>query len=116
LRLTQDGLTLSDVSEIRSQDFAPDVIVAQTPPAKGPAGRVALLVNRGERGVRYVMPDLIGVDGSRAAEILRTRGFRATVVGDHPYPGVAPGIVLRQSPQAGFQIAPGEPISLEVSR
>ena len=62
------------------------------------------------------MPDLIGVDGSRAAEVLRARGFRATVVGDHPYPGVAPGIVLRQNPQAGFQIAPGEPISLEVSR
>ena len=62
------------------------------------------------------MPDLIGVDGSRAAGILRTRGFRATVVGDHPYPGVAPGIVLRQSPQAGFQIAPGEPISIEVSK
>ena len=47
---------------------------------------------------------------------MRTRGFRATVVGDHPYPGVAAGIVLRQNPQAGFQIAPGEPISLEVSR
>ena len=53
---------------------------------------------------------------SRAAELLRTRGFRATVVGDHPYPGVSAGIVLRQNPQAGFQIAPGEPISLEVSR
>ena len=44
------------------------------------------------------------------------QGIRATVVGDHPSPGVAPGIVLRQSPQAGFQIGPGEPISLEVSR
>jgi beta-lactam-binding protein with PASTA domain len=38
------------------------------------------------------------------------------VVGSTPYPGVAAGIVLRQSPQAGFQIAPGEPISIEVSR
>src|SRR5205085_11840499 len=44
LRLTQDGIPLSDVAEIRSQDFAQDVIVAQTPPAKSPAGRVALLV------------------------------------------------------------------------
>ena len=43
-------------------------------------------------------------------------GFRVAVVGDHPYPGVPGGVVLRQSPQAGFQIAPGEPISLEVSR
>jgi beta-lactam-binding protein with PASTA domain len=77
---------------------------------------VALLVNRGERGARYVMPDLIGVNGERAANALRARGFRATVVGEHPYPGVPPGIVLRQNPQAGFQIAPGEPISIEVSR
>ena len=116
LRLTQDGLTLSDLSEIRSQDFAPDIIVAQTPPAKTAAGNVALLVNRGERGASYVMPDLIGVNGDRAADILRSRGFRVAVVGSNPYPGVAAGVVIRQSPQAGFQIGPGEPVSLEVSR
>ena len=116
LRLTQDGLTLADLSEIRSQDFAPDVIVAQTPPAKSVGGPVALLVNRGERGASYVMPDLIGVNGDRAAEILRNRGFRVAVVGSTPYPGVAAGVVIRQNPQAGFQIGPGEPISLEVSR
>ena len=62
------------------------------------------------------MPDLIGVNGERAAEVLRQRGFRVAVVGSTPYPGIPPGIVLRQNPQAGFQIAPGEPISLEVSR
>jgi serine/threonine-protein kinase len=116
LRLQQEGLALGSVAEIRSADYPAGTIVAQFPAPKTSAAQVALLVNRGERGARYVMPDLIGVDGSRAAEVLRTRGFRATVVGDHPYPGVAPGIVLRQSPQAGFQIAPGEPISLEVSR
>jgi beta-lactam-binding protein with PASTA domain len=116
LRLSQDGLTLSEISEIRSQDFSSDVIVAQTPPARSPAGRVALLVNRGERGASYVMPDLIGVNGDRAAGILRDRNFRVAVVGSTPYPGVAAGIVIRQSPQAGFQIGPGEPISLEVSR
>ena len=116
LRLQQEGLALSSVAEIRSGDYPAGTIVAQFPAPRTSAAEVALLVNRGERGARYVMPDLIGVDGSRAAELLRARGFRATVVGDHPYPGVAPGIVLRQSPQAGFQIGPGEPISLEVSR
>jgi len=73
-------------------------------------------VNRGDRGTSYVMPDLIGVNGDRASEILRQRGFRVAVVGTTPYPGIAAGVVIRQSPQAGFQIAPGEPISLEVSR
>jgi eukaryotic-like serine/threonine-protein kinase len=116
LRLAQDGLTLAGVSEIRSQRSASDIVVAQTPPAKSVAGHVSLLVNRGERGASYVMPDLIGVNGDRAAEILRNRGFRVAVVGSNPYPGVAAGIVIRQSPQAGFQIGPGEPISLEVSR
>jgi beta-lactam-binding protein with PASTA domain len=116
LRVTQDGLTLDGVAEIRSLDYPPDVVVAQMPPAKTAADRVSLLVNRGEHGASYVMPDLIGVNGDRAAEILRGHGFRVAVVASNPYPGVAAGIVLRQSPQGGFRIAPGEPISLEVSR
>lgn len=116
LRLQQDGIELAGISEVRSGDYQADVVVAETPPAKSNAPRVSLLVNRGERGATYVMPDLIGVNGDRSADLLRTRGFRVAMVGDHPYPGVPAGVVLRQSPQAGFQIAPGEPISLEVSR
>jgi eukaryotic-like serine/threonine-protein kinase len=116
LRLQQDGVELAGIAEIRSGDYTADAIVGQTPPARSIAPRVALLVNRGERGATYVMPDLIGVNGDRSADMLRVRGFRVAVVGDHPYPGVPSGVVLRQSPQAGFQIAPGEPISLEVSR
>jgi len=116
LRLQQEGLELAATAVIRSSEYPSDVIVAQTPPPKSNAPRVALLVNRAERGATYVMPDLIGVNGDRAADLLRVRAFRVAVVGDHPYPGVPAGIVLRQNPQAGFQISPGEPISLEVSR
>jgi len=115
-RLTQDNLELAGVSEIRSQAYPPEVVVAQDPPGKEPGAKVSLLVNRGEHGASYVMPDLIGVNGERAADILRDQGFRVAVVGSRPYPGVAAGIVLGQNPQAGFQIAPGEPISIEVSR
>ncbi len=116
LRLAQAGLPLAGVSEIRSQDYASDVVVAQEPPPSAGASQVALLVNRGDRGATYVMPDLIGVNGDRAADMLRARGFRVAVVGSNPYPGVAAGVVLRQNPQGGFQVSPGEPISLEVSR
>jgi serine/threonine-protein kinase len=116
MQLTQDNLELAGVSEIRSQAYPPEVVVAQDPPGKQPGAKVALLVNRGERGASYVMPDLIGANGDRAADILRDQGFRVAVVGSIPYPGVAAGIVIRQYPQAGFQIAPGEPISIEVSR
>ncbi|HEX2455390.1 MAG TPA: PASTA domain-containing protein [Vicinamibacterales bacterium] len=116
LRVQQEGFELAGMSEIRSADYPVDAVVAQTPAAKTAGGRVSLLVNRPQRGATYVMPDLIGVNGDRAADLLRARGFRVAVVGDHPYPGVPAGVVLRQNPQAGFQIAPGEPISIEVSR
>jgi len=116
LRLQEDGLNLAIVSEMRSNDQASGVVVAQEPAAGGLGDRVSLLVNRGDRAAAYVMPDLIGVDGARAADILRAAGFRVAIVGQQPYPGVAAGIVLRQSPQAGFQVSPSEPISLEVSR
>lgn len=116
LRLQADGLAVADLGEIRSNDYPADAVVAQTPPPQSRGTEVALLVNRGERSASYVMPDLIGVTGARAAELLRSRGFRVAVVGEQPYPGVPAGIVLRQIPQAGFQIAPGEPISFEVSR
>ena len=64
------------------------------------------------------MPDLIGVNGDRAADVLRdARLPRRRSSADHPYPGVAAGIViLRQSPQAGSRSRPARPISLEVSR
>jgi beta-lactam-binding protein with PASTA domain len=116
MRVQQDGLGISAVAEVRSAEFPPDVVIAQAPPAGSASTTVALLVNRGERSASYVMPDLIGVDGDRAAEYLRRRGFRAAVVGDHPYPGVPAGVVIRQTPDGGFQVAPGETISLEVSR
>jgi serine/threonine-protein kinase len=116
MRAQQDGLQVASIAEIRSGDYTPDTIIAQSPPPKTSGARVALLVNRRENSSTYVMPDLIGVNGDRAADLLRARGFRVSVVGDHPYPGVPAGIVLRQSPQGGFQIGMSDPISLEVSR
>jgi serine/threonine-protein kinase len=116
LRVGQDGLVVDTTSEIYSDAYPSDVIVAQQPPAKAASNRVSLLVNKGTRGATFVMPDLIGVSGDRAAEILRQNSLRVAVVASTPYPGVAPGIVVRQSPQAGFRTGGGETISLEVSR
>jgi eukaryotic-like serine/threonine-protein kinase len=116
LRLQQDGLGVTSLAEVRSSSSPVGTVLAQDPPASARGTEVALLINRGERSHYYVMPDLIGVPGSRAVDLLRTRGFRVTIVGELPYPGVPPGIVLRQFPSAGFQIAAGDPISLEVSR
>jgi serine/threonine-protein kinase len=116
LRLEQDGLTLGTVTEFRSPDYAADAVVAQDPPPASRAPQVSLLLNRGEQATTYVMPDIIGMHGERAAEALRRRGFRVSIVGSQPYPGVPAGTVVRQQPAGGFQVGPGDPISIEVSR
>ena len=116
LRLEQDGIEVVATTEVRSPDYPADAVVAQDPPAQARAPRVSLLVNRGEEAATYVMPDVIGTDGERAAAALRSRGFRVTITGSQPYPGVPAGTVVRQAPAGGFRVGGGEPISLEVSR
>jgi len=116
IRLQGDGLNLTRTVEIRSADYPADTVIGQWPPAKVKAADVVLLVNRSERGATYVMPDVIGLDGTKAADLLRGWGFRASVVGTYPYPGIAPNIVLRQSPPAGERVSSRAALSLDVSR
>ena len=116
IRIEQDGLEIQSVSEFRSADYAADTIVAQDPPPASRAPQLSLLLNRGQAATTYVMPDVIGMDGVRAADVLRRRGFRVTIVGSQPYPGVPAGVIVRQIPDGGFQVAAGEAISLEVSQ
>jgi serine/threonine-protein kinase len=116
MRITQEGFTPGPVAEIRSSDYAPDVVVAQDPAPGAQTTEVRVLVNRGEDRATYVMPDLIGVNGDRAADVMRARGFRVAIVAQQASPGIPPGVVLRQTPAGGYQVHPGDAISLEVSR
>jgi len=116
IRLEQDGIEVISTTEVRSPDYPADAVVAQEPSAQSHASRVSLLVNRDEEAATYVMPDVIGTEGERAASALRARGFRVTITGSQPYPGVPAGTVVRQTPAGGFRVGGGEPIALEVSR
>jgi len=115
-RLQQDGLDVVAVADIRSASLSADVVVAQDPPPDSRGGKVAILINRGERAGGYVMPDLIGVPAESALNLIRSVGLRVTIGSYQPYPGVAPGMVLRQYPAAGFQVTAEDAISLEISR
>lgn len=116
IRLTQEGVATATVAQIRDAAYPPDVVVAQDPPPDTRTSEVRLLVNRGEDRASYVMPDLIGVSGDRAADLLRSRGFRVSMVGQQSAPGIPPGVVIRQTPAGGYQVHPGDAISLEVSQ
>ena len=111
------GLALRiDPNQRSDEKIAAGRIMQQDPPASARAPRVSLLLNRGEQATTYVMPDIIGMNGDRAADALRSRGFRVSIVGSLPYPGVPTGTVVRQQPAGGFQVGPGDAISIEVSR
>jgi serine/threonine-protein kinase len=116
IRLTQEGVMQTLVSEIRDRDYPPDVVIAQDPPPQTSTSEVRLLINRGEDRATYVMPDLIGVSGARAADLLRAKGFRVSIVSQQAAPGLPPGVVIRQTPAGGYQVHPGDAISLEVSQ
>ena len=116
MRVQQDGVAIASVSEFRSADYPAEVVAAQNPAPSARSPHVSLLVNRGEMATTYVMPDVIGVDGDRAAEALRRQGFRVSIVGTQPYPGVPPGTVVSQQPAGGFRVGAADAISLEVSR
>ena len=116
IRVAQDGLSIGAVTEIRSALYPPDVVVAQDPPAKTQTDEIRLLVNRGEDRATYVMPDLIGLNGERAADVMRVRGFRVSITAQSATAAIPPGVVVRQSPAGGYQVHPGDPIALEVSQ
>ena len=116
IRVAQDGLMIGTVSEIRSALYASDVVVAQDPPPATQTSEVRLLVNRGEDRATYVMPDLIGLNGDRAADVMRERGFRVSITAREAAASIPPGIVVRQTPAGGYQVHPGDSIALEVSR
>lgn len=94
-------------------------ILLQRPPAgeADSAGEgVSLLVSRGAGGADYLMPDLIGRRADDVLEGLSRMGLKVAEVKYRTYPGVAPGIVLRQMPPAGHRVSPKTSVGLDVSR
>ncbi|MGD9902311.1 MAG: PASTA domain-containing protein [Vicinamibacterales bacterium] len=116
IRLAQEGLDATSVAEIRSEAFTADQVIAQEPAPGQPAAAVRLLVSRGVESASYVMPDLIGLAGDAAAAVLRQQGFRVSFVGERTASGLPAGVIVRQTPAGGFQVHPGDAISLEVAQ
>jgi serine/threonine-protein kinase len=94
---------------VLAQMPGPDTLVA-------PGSGVTLLVNRTPRERRFVMPDFVGRAENDAARALQNLGFQLATVQRVSYPGVAPGSVLRQDPQAGGPAPLAAVVGLWVSR
>jgi eukaryotic-like serine/threonine-protein kinase len=118
MALEQAGVPVARTVEI--PDAAPEgTVLVQRPPAGEAdvsAGGASLLVSRGPGGASYVMPDLIGREAGAAVAALQAAGLKVSDVRYRTYPGVAPGIVLRQTPAAGYPVSPRTALSLDVSK
>ncbi len=75
-----------------------------------------ILISLGPPSAFFIMPDLIG----RPAEIVMSRaraeGFRVGKLNYRSYPGVDPGVIIQQKPQAGYRLSKTDTIFLDVSQ
>jgi beta-lactam-binding protein with PASTA domain len=118
IALEQGGVPVDRTVEVA--DAAPEGTVIVQRPLPGEAdlsaGGASLLVSRGPGGASFVMPDLIGREASSAVSLLQSAGLKVGDVRYRSYPGIAPGIVLRQVPAAGYRVDARTALTLDVSR
>jgi serine/threonine-protein kinase len=116
MTLAADQVSIGYRAEVRTPAYRPNVVVAQDPAAGRRSATINLVVNRADAAQSFVAPDLIGSLAVRAADILRGQGFRVAFTSEVAYPGLPPGVVVRQTPQPGFRLEANDTITLEVSR
>jgi len=118
--LIEMGLEKGRVSQIHTPQYAAGRIIAQEPsPSPQKAKRntpINLLVSQGEVEPKYLMPDLIGKKAGPTIAKLKELGFQVSDIRYSYYPGLDPGIIIKQFPPHGYGIAIRNLIALEVSR
>lgn len=113
------GLRKGRVSQIHTPQFAAGRVIAQSPPADAVAAKataVDLLVSQGAWEARYLMPDLIEKSLAPVLRRLKELEFQVAEIHYSYYPGLGPGIIIKQSPVRGYRIQKRSQITLEVSK
>jgi beta-lactam-binding protein with PASTA domain len=113
------GLKRGRVAQIHSSLYAAGRIIAQSPAADTVVGRntpIDFLVSQGAWEVRYIMPDLIEMDAAQVLKRLKALEFQVAELHSSYYPGLGPGIIIKQSPVHGFRVQQRTQITLEVSK
>jgi beta-lactam-binding protein with PASTA domain len=116
--LERAGLALGRRARVEDQAAA-DRIIATGPPVGeevAPQTRVDLLVNTVPARQLWVMPSLVAQPLAEVSAFCRRERLRIGQARDVDYPGLPPGIVLRQYPSAGSPISGSDIITVWVSR
>jgi beta-lactam-binding protein with PASTA domain len=119
ISLEQAQVPVGRVVEVNDGSSEGTILIQHPPPGDTEtleAEGASVLVSLGPGTVDFVMPDLIGRSAASVLDTLGRVGLKVTEVRYRPYPGVAPGTVLRQAPPAGFRVGRRTSVSLEVSK
>lgn len=119
LTLSQRRLTLGNTLYAHTGDGEASTVVYQSPrpgTQEGSDPSVNILISLGPAAQYFIMPDLIGKPAELIASRARLEGFHLGKINYRKYPGVEPGVVIQQKPQAGYRLSKSETILLDVSQ
>jgi eukaryotic-like serine/threonine-protein kinase len=119
LTLSQRRLTLGNTLYAHTPEGEPSTVTYQSPrpgTVEGSDPSVNILISLGPPAQDFIMPDLIGKPAELVSNRARNEGFKIGKVNYRKYPGVDPGVVIQQKPQAGYRISKSEVILLDVSQ
>src|SRR2546425_9401220 len=119
LTLAQRKLALGKALYAHTSEGEPSTVVYQAPKPgtqEGSDPSVNILISLGPPAEYFIMPDLIGKPADLVASRARNEGFRIGKVNYRKYPGVEPGVVIQQKPQAGYRLTKSDVVLLDVSQ
>ena len=119
LTLAQRNFTLGSTTVTRTSTGDPLTIQQQYPQPGSQEGAdpaVNVLLSAGPVEELFVMPDLVGKPVDVVAGRARAEGFQLGMPTYRKLPGVEPGVVTQQRPQAGHRLSKNDTILLEVSQ
>ena len=115
----QRKLALGKALYAHTSEGEPSTVVYQAPKPgtqEGSDPSVNILISLGPPAEYFIMPDLIGKPADLVASRARNEGFRIGKVNYRKYPGVEPGVVIQQKPQAGYRLTKSDVVLLDVSQ
>src|SRR5438445_4545182 len=119
LTLAQRKLALGKALYAHTPEGDPSTVVYQAPNAGTKEGRdpaVNILISLGPPAEYFIMPDLIGKPAELVSARARNEGFHLGKLNYRKYPGVEPGVVIQQKPQAGYRLTKSDIVLLDVSQ
>jgi beta-lactam-binding protein with PASTA domain len=119
LTLAQRKLALGKALYAHTRDGDSSTVVYQSPvpgTQEGADPSVDILISLGQPAEFFIMPDLIGKSADLVASRARNEGFHLGKINYRKYPGVEPGLVIQQKPQAGYRLIKSDIILLDVSQ